>query len=633
MKRLIGALAFLGAVTGSAGAQTPAPGAPLDTAALAGRLRALADSASVPGGAVVVARNGRVDAIIALGTRNETHPVTEETVFRIASVSKVFTAAAAARLVALGELSLDADLRTDRPWLAAVASGPEPVTLRGLLTHTAGFDDRAIGMFVREAEDVTPLGDYLRAHMPHRTTVPGRWARYTNQGVALAGLVVEETAGQPFDAAVAALILEPLDMVSSSFAQPLSPALTDRLACAYRCTDAGCDPVPWDYRNTSLAGGLVTTPADMGRFMLAVLDEGHASLGAETVRLLTSRAWSAQPDMPGLALALFEQPIAGYRGLVHAGASSGYLSLLVLVPDAGAGLFVVTTGGSSRFGAAVLAEFEHLLGAAPGRSGSPPAPLTAEELDEYSGVYLLGRAARRGYESMPGRFLYSSAIGSNADGYLTRSEAGRVRRYGRVEDDLFADVDGIGMMAFERNPADRVVAVHAADVFNGARFPASYERLPGVLQPRFINELLSWAAGLPTIALVVWLLIAGVGLLRRRPGRRGRTAMGKAGLLLAPVTTAIMLVFMFRFLARFNGMAMSDPVTLAYGLPPALERLLWLPWAIAACAVTLAGIAVASWRPKASVPFIDRALFAVTGACALLFVAVLVYFSLLPPVA
>ncbi len=318
---------------------------------------------------------------------------------------------------------------------------------------------------------------------------------------------------------------------------------------------------------------------------------------------------------------------------MHAGASSGYLSLLVLVPDAGAGLVVVTTGGSSRFGVAALTEVEQLLGGASGRSGRPPVTLTAAELDEYSGVYLLGRAARRSYESMPGRFLYSRAIGSDADGYLTRSEAGRVRRYGRVEDDLFADVDGIGMMAFERNPAGRVVAVHAAEVFNGARFPASYERLPGVMQPRFINELLSWAAGLPAIALIVWLLIAGVGLLRRRPGRPARTAMGKAGLLLTAGTTAGVLVFGFGFLARFNAMAMNDPITLAYGLPPALQRLLWLPWAIAPCAATVAAIAVASWRYKSSVPLTDRMLFAVTGACALAYVAVLIHFSLLPPVA
>jgi CubicO group peptidase (beta-lactamase class C family) len=186
-------------------------------------------------------RNGRVEAVVTLGTRNGADPVTAETVVRIASVSKVFTAAAAARLVADGALSLDADLRGDRPWLAAVAPGPEPVTLRGLLSHTAGFDDRAVGMFAREADDVIPLGDYLRAHMPHRTSVPGRWARYSNQGAALAGLVVEETTGQPFDAAVAGLILEPLDMGSSSFAQPLPPELTDRLARAYRCSDEGCE--------------------------------------------------------------------------------------------------------------------------------------------------------------------------------------------------------------------------------------------------------------------------------------------------------------------------------------------------------------------------------------------------------
>jgi CubicO group peptidase (beta-lactamase class C family) len=605
----------------------------MDSAALAARVGVLADSAGVPGAAVVIVRHGRVEAVVPIGTRNGADPINAETVFRIASVSKVFTAAAAARLVADGALSLGADLRAGRPWLAEVAPGTEPVTIRGLLTHTAGFDDRAVGMFAREADDVIPLGSYLRAHMPRRTSEPGRWTRYSNHGIALAGLVIEETTGRPFEATVAELILEPQRMASSSFAQPLPPELTDRLARAYRCPDAQCDPVPFDYRNTSPAGGMVTTPADMGRFMVGFLGAGRASVGGETVRLLTTRAWGAHPEMPGLAMALQEQPVAGYRGLVHAGASSGYKSLLVLVPDAGAGLFVVTTGGSSRFAAAVLAEFEQLLGGPSPQAGPLPKPLAEPELDEYSGTYLLGRSARRSYESLPGLFLFSHRIGSDADGYLTRREAGRLRRYGRVEGDLFTQADGSGTMWFERDPSGTVVAVHAANVFNGARFPASSERLSDVMQPRIFNELLSWVMGLPLIALAIWLLVAGAALLRRRSKRSSRTAVARVGLLVAFGTTASILVFGFGFLARFNALAMNDPTLLAYGLPPVLARWLWLPWVIAVCAVALAGIAVASWRRQASVPLTDRLLFAVTGACAMVFVVILIHFSLLPPVA
>lgn len=630
MKRTIGAMVLVAAVTAPTWAQERATGG---SSAIVSRVRALAGAEEVTGGAVVIVRGGRVDALVPLGTRNGEDPVTEETVFRIASVSKVFTAAAAARLVAAGRLSLDADLRADRPWLAALAPGADPVTLRGLLTHTAGFDDRAVGMFAREADRVTPLGDYLRAHMPPRTSPPGLRARYSNHGAALAGLVVEEAAGRPFDAAVEELILGPLDMAGSSFAQPLPPGLTDRLARAYRCPDARCEPAPFDYRNTSPAGGLVTTPSDMGRFMLAVLEAGNPALDPETVRLLTARAWGPRPEMPGLALALQEQPVAGYRGLVHSGTSSGYRSLLVLVPEAESGLFVVTTGGSPGFAPAVLGEFEELLGGAPGRSGPPPTPLTAAELDQYRGTYLLGRAARGSYESFPGLFLFSHAIGSDADGYLTRVEGGRARRYGRVDGDLFAEVDGAGMMAFERGPGGEVTAVHAADVFNGARFPASSERLASVMEPRFVNELLSWVVALPVIALAAWSLIAGVVLVRRRPGRRPRTAVARTALLLAAGTIGCMEVFTFGFLARFNAMATHNPGLLAYGLPAALGRLLWLPWAVAACATALAALALASWRPHTSVPVVDRLLLSVTAACSAMFVIALIHFSLLPPAA
>ncbi len=614
----------------SAAEQLSEGGFEQEAAPFAALVRTLADSAELPGGAVVVVRDGRVETSIPLGTRNGTDAVTIETVFRVASVSKVFTASAVARLVADGRLSLDADLRTGRPWLAAVAPGPDPVTLRGLLTHTAGFDDRIVGMFARTPEDLVPLGEYLLDRMPRRTTAVGRETRYNNHGAALAGLVVEETVGQPFDAAVAAVLFEPLGLTGSSFSQPLRPELADRVARAYRCTEAPCDPIPFDYRRTSPAGGMVTTPDDMGRFMRAVLDGGETLLGQGTVDLLTSRAWGIRRDMPGMALALHEQPVAAYRGLTHAGASSGYRSLLVLVPEAGAGLFIVTTGGASWFASAVLVEFERLLGGQRAVGGSP-TPVASCELAEYEGVYLLGRAARRSYESFPGRFLFAHHIRADGNGYLVRSEAGRSQRYGRVADDRFAGVDGAGTMLFERNSAGRVVAVHAADVFNGARFPASYRRLGAIMEPRFVNELVSWLIGLPVLAILAWLVLTAL-MAWRRPHRPTRSLMAKAGLLLVAGTTASVLVFGFGFLARFTQLAASDPTVLAWGLPPELGRFLWMPWAIGICSVSLAGCALASWHRRTDVRLLDRLLFSLTGACMIIFVVVLVHFSLLPPV-
>jgi hypothetical protein len=368
----------------------------------------------------------------------------------------------------------------------------------------------------------------------------------------------------------------------------------------------------------------------MGRFIRAILDGGDGTLGQEAVRLLTTRSWSAHPTAPGLALALQEQPVAGYRGLVHAGVSSGYVSLLMIVHGASAGLFVVTTGGSSRFGAAVLDEFAKGLDALESGEAPVPVPITATELEEYRGTYLLGRAARGSYESFPGRFVFRHTIGVDDDGYLTRRESGERRRYGRVHGDLFAGVDGAATMVFERDASGRIVAVHAADTFNGARFPATYRRVRGMMVPSVLNEVLSWVIGLPIIAAIVWGLTNALTRWRRGP-RPARARLARAGLVLTAAAVIATGVFGFGFLARFNALAMQDPMQLAYGLPPQLTRLLWLPWGIGAGTALLVGVAIASWYRRTDVRLIDRLLFTVTGICQGMFVALLIHFSLLPP--
>jgi len=612
--------------------------------ALAGRVRVLADSAGAPGGAVVVVLDGRIVLLEPFGITDEGGPAVDaDTPFRVASVSKVFTATALARLAAEGRVSLEADIREGRPWLREAAPGAEPVTLTQLLTHTAGFDDRVVGMFAREAPEVRPLAEYLPREMPPRTSEPGRWTRYNNHGAALAGLVLEETTGETFADAVARLVLEPAGMASSTFQQPLPESLLQTMARSFSCPPGDCEPTPLDYRNTPPAGALVTTAADMGRFLTTLVNPGDA-LGAGTRDQLLPRRWSHRPEMPGMALALQEQSLGGHRGLVHGGSSSGYLSLLAVVPEANAGLFLVTSGGSSRLGGAILDLFQELL---PPPAGAPfmgpqgePTPISEGEGQAYSGSYLLARAPRGSYESFPALFLFSQNLGMDDEGFLIRHEGGERRRYGRLEGDLFASVDGVGRLAFERDEAGRVVAMHASDVFFGVRFPGSYERLSRWTSPGFMNEFMSWAVALPVLAMMAWTLFSLGGILFRRfrrargtipdpPKKRGRLAM--TGLILTPLVTGLIIWFGFGFMARFNGIARNSPELLAYGLPPELGRLLWLPWAILLYSGALWGVAGWMWiRRQGRVS--DRLLLAVAALSSVAFIILLRHFHLLPPI-
>jgi hypothetical protein len=152
------------------------------------------------------------------------------------------------------------------------------------------------------------------------------------------------------------------------------------------------------------------------------------------------------------------------------------------------------------------------------------------------------------------------------------------------------------------------------------------------MEPRFVNELLSWTLAVPVIAILVWVVVTALlALRRRRPS--ARVPLAKAGLVLVATATGSLVAFGFGFLARFNAMAMIDPTPLVYGLPPRLGRLLFLPWVIAASAIVLSVIAVASWQRRRGVRLLDRMLFTVTGICAIIFVVMLMQFSLLPPMA
>src|SRR5690606_36159751 len=107
---------------------------------------------------------------------------------------------------------------------------PEPITLQLLLTHTPGFEDIGQGLFKLSADEMQPLDEYLRTHIPARVYPPGEVGAYSNIGTALAGYIVERVSGQPFDEYVEQHIFEPLGMAHSTFRQPLPAGLAPHMS-------------------------------------------------------------------------------------------------------------------------------------------------------------------------------------------------------------------------------------------------------------------------------------------------------------------------------------------------------------------------------------------------------------------
>ena len=299
-----------------------------------------------PGAVVAVVREGEVlhQAAYGLASLETRKPVVfDETVFRLASLSKPVTAIAVMKLHELGRVGLDDPIE---PLLGELGIELEPTTsLWHLLTHTAGFEDRFLLRSTRSVDELGRLDEYLAESLPIQRYLPGEVSLYSNHGMALAGLVAARVSGLPFDEMMDELIWSPLGLESASF-DPRSAG--DRLAQGYRRGE----PVPVMGIRTVPASMLVASGRDMLRIMEDLLTPGESGvLRPDTVELMLSRQFSHHPELTGRALGWSEDSSGSTRRLLHSGATDGFSSALVLLPEQRGGIFVATNANTWVWGA------------------------------------------------------------------------------------------------------------------------------------------------------------------------------------------------------------------------------------------------------------------------------------------
>lgn len=334
---------------------------------LDGMMPSVLRQSGIAGATIAVVHDGEV-----LATRGYGHADTgaeggepelvdpEQTLFRGASVAKVFTATAVMQLIEAGDLDLDTDVR-DYLDFDLPLTYDEPVTLRHLLSHTAGFEDRYRGLF--HASDAgVDLRTYLATDPPEQIYPPGSTPAYSNYGLGVAGYIVEHVSGTSFETYISEHITAPLQMASSTFAQPLPEHLHGRLATSYPDVSAG--PAPQLGWNAAPAAALTTTAADMATFMLAqlqgledvqllepeTLDQMHeAALGPDSLGALV--------EGPQMALGFWQEDRNGHRILGHGGDLPHFHSHLQIYPDEATGIFVsVNSAGGEAVDNLVLRE-------------------------------------------------------------------------------------------------------------------------------------------------------------------------------------------------------------------------------------------------------------------------------------
>jgi CubicO group peptidase (beta-lactamase class C family) len=478
-------------------------------------------SRDIAGAVVSVVKDGQVLLAKGYGYSDvaaKKPVVADRTLFRPGSISKVFTATAVMQLVEQGKLNLDRDV-TDYLDFAIPKTFPEPITLRRLLTHTAGFEETLKNLFLASAKEMRPIRDYLVAAMPQRIFPPGKVPSYSNYGLTLAGYIVERTSGEPFENYVAAHILAPLRMEHSSFAQPLPPALEAEMSVGYN--SAAKPARSFEFVQSAPAGALSTTATDMTRLMLAFLAEGTldgaAILKPETIREMEAKQFQLHPALRALGLILMEYPGNGQRVVGHAGDSFFFHSDMILMPDAHIGLFISYNSAGSRFGGGrgeVIRAFLNRY--FPDPASAPPEvdPKMAEaDGRAVSGFYTTSRRSESSFLKI-GAILGQFAVRSDAKGILTlegyKNLRGNLKRWREIGPLLYQEVDGPDLLAFRRDDKGAVTEL----VTN----PVTLEqRVTGPATRSLILPLIGGSLALLIATVLLWPVAALIRKRYRRP--------------------------------------------------------------------------------------------------------------------
>ena len=333
----------------SLGAQQQGPTNPQEMEAfIDGVMAAQMEAYHIPGATISVVKDGKLFFAKGYGyadLESRKPVIANETLFCIASVSKLFTWTAVMQLVEQGKLDLNADVNTYLTDFKIPDTYPEPITLAHLMTHTPGFEDRYASVMARTAEDVESLEEYLANEMPARVRSPGEFTAYSNHGEVLAGYIVEEVSGMPFDDYIEENIYKPLDMQRSTFRQPLPIELAPNMAVGYTYENGVNKAGEFEYFNGTMPiGSMSTTSTDMAKFMIAHLEDGRYGsvriLQEATAQEMHRRHFTHDPRINGMCYGFYEGNLNDQKIIEHGGDTLYFHSLLVLLTEENVGLFV-----------------------------------------------------------------------------------------------------------------------------------------------------------------------------------------------------------------------------------------------------------------------------------------------------
>ena len=392
------------------------------------------------------------------------------------------------------------------------------------------------GLPVRK--NVVIEGGVLKGYVPPYLYDPGSTQGYSNYATSLAGYIVQRVSGQAFDDYIEQHVLGPLGMKNSTFRQPLPAALQGQMSQGYLSQDE--PPKGFEIISMPPAGSLSASGSDMGRFMIAYLQQGRLGdaqiLKPETVRLMHGQLTRQLPGLSGIGLGFYEQNVNGHRVLAHGGDTVLFHSDLLLFVDDGIGLFVSVNGNGANDQGKWLRD--RLFEAFADRYLPDTRPATPREVDEatakahakqMAGAYRNSRREDSTFLSLL-QLLGPMRVQALDDGRVAIDLAGSRSVFREVKPYLWEEEHGKRrLQAVVENGRVRHWGLEPyvfAFIFEPVPFMASTTVL----------VLLCAALGVVLLTVLLWPVAA---VLRRRHGVTATLPSGLTGLRAASVLTLV----------------------------------------------------------------------------------------------
>lgn len=566
----------------------------------------------VPGAVFVLVKDGEIFFAKGYGysdLEKKKPVIPERTVFRMGSVSKLFTATAVMQLCEQGKLNLNDDVNKHLKHFQLEEKYPEPVTVANLLTHTSGLEQRGMGTGIRKESELVPLGEYLASGVLCRVMPPGEVIIYSSPGIALAGYLVEQVSGVPFAEYIDENIFRPLDMSRSSFKQPPPSRLASDLAMGYRYKNGTYKPYSTDYLSIiSPAGDFYTTAIDIAHFMIAHLQNGCYGnlriLGEATAQDMHQQHFTHHARLRGRAYGFSEWFENNQRAIFHDGGAPGFNTRLFLLPEQDLGFFIAWNSNTIKFHWELTSQFlDHYYPVHDEQVHPQPPADFQNRADRFTGSY-------HPYEFSSKTILKLSTlfeqirVKDNSDGTLTIGS----NRYAEVEPLLFQRTDDESYVAFREDDDDRITHLFFGTV--------ACRKLPWYETTLFQVGLIGFfVLAFLSDCIFNFLPILGLQLLD----------IPQLPQLLAGLVSALNLIFLV-------GLAFAvlkiDRWEFVYGVPPMLMALLVIPLVTTIIAVGLPIFATLTWKSECWSD-IGQLHYSLMTVLALAFILFLRYWNLL----